>query len=141
MEIKITVRIEAPEIVQALNNLANALKASPFVQSTQQVSAPAIPTATAPALPTIPTTTAPALPAVPTATVPVTSNTPVVPTAQAPQYTLEQIVNAGASLMDAGKINELRTLINTFNVNAVTNLKPEQYGAFATELRKLGAQI
>lgn len=130
MEIKITVRIEAPEIVQALNNLANALKASPFVQSTQQVSAPAIPTATAPALP-----------AIPTATVPVTSNTLVVPTAQAPQYTLAQIVNAGASLMDAGKINELRTLINTFNVNAVTELKPEQYGVFATELRKLGAQI
>ena len=56
-------------------------------------------------------------------------------------YTIDQIMKAGAALMDAGKINELRKLIDSFGVEAVTNLKPEQLGAFATELRKLGAKI
>lgn len=66
---------------------------------------------------------------------------PGVPVAPAPQYTIEQIMKAGAALMDEGKIDELRGLISSFGVEAVTNLKPEQLGAFATELRKLGAKI
>ena len=66
---------------------------------------------------------------------------PSVPVAAAPQYTIEQIMKAGASLMDAGKMSELRALIKSFGVEAVTNLSPEQFGAFATELRKLGAKI
>ena len=66
---------------------------------------------------------------------------PSVPVAPPPQYTIEQLIKAGAALMDAGKMQELRALIKSFNVEAVTNLKPEQFGAFATELRKLGAKI
>ena len=66
---------------------------------------------------------------------------PSVPVAPAPQYTIDQIMKAGAGLMDAGKIDELRKLISSFGVEAVTSLKPEQYGAFATELRGLGAKI
>jgi ABC-type hemin transport system substrate-binding protein len=50
-------------------------------------------------------------------------------------------MKAGAALMDAGKANELIALLQAFGVQAVTLLKPEQLGAFATELRKLGAQI
>lgn len=50
-------------------------------------------------------------------------------------------MTAGAALIDAGKINELMGLLNAFGVQAVTQLKQEQLGAFATELRKLGAQI
>jgi len=50
-------------------------------------------------------------------------------------------MTAGAALIDTGKINELMGLLNNFGVQAVTHLKPEQLGAFATELRKLGAQI
>jgi len=45
------------------------------------------------------------------------------------------------ALIDAGKINELMGLLNAFGVQAVTQLKQDQLGAFATELRKLGAQI
>jgi hypothetical protein len=59
----------------------------------------------------------------------------------APAFTREQIMTAGAALIDAGKINELMGLLNGFGVQAVTHLKQEQLGAFATELRKLGAQI
>ena len=66
---------------------------------------------------------------------------PVVPVAAAPTYNRDQIMTAGAALIDAGKINELMGLLNAFGVQAVTQLKQEQLGAFATELRKLGAQI
>ena len=71
----------------------------------------------------------------------VTTPPPTVPVAQAPTYNRDQIMAAGAALIDAGKINELMGLLNTFGVQAVTMLKAEQLGAFATELRKLGAQI
>lgn len=64
-----------------------------------------------------------------------------VPTSPAPQYTVNQIMTAGAALMDSGKAAELMNLLQTFNVPAVTALKPEQLGAFATALRQLGAQI
>lgn len=50
-------------------------------------------------------------------------------------------MTAGAALIDAGKMNELIGLLGAFGVQAVTQLKQEQLGAFATELRKLGAQI
>lgn len=58
-----------------------------------------------------------------------------------PTYTLDQISRAGASLVDAGKMQQLLELLGRYGVQAVTQLKPEQYGAFATELRGLGAQI
>lgn len=66
---------------------------------------------------------------------------PGVPLAAAPQYTVDQIMAAGATLMDAGKVNELMTLLHSFGVQAVMDLKPEQMGAFATALRELGAKI
>lgn len=66
---------------------------------------------------------------------------PVVPVAAAPTYSRDQIMTAGAALIDAGKINELMGLLNAFGVQAVTQLKQDQLGAFATELRKLGAQL
>ena len=56
-------------------------------------------------------------------------------------YTLEQISNAAAPLMDAGRIQDLFNLLQKFGVQAVTQLKPELYGQFATELRALGAKI
>lgn len=64
-----------------------------------------------------------------------------VPVTTAPQYTVDQIMQAGATLMDAGRVDELVNLLHTFGVQAVTDLKPEQMGAFATALRGLGAKI
>lgn len=66
---------------------------------------------------------------------------PAVPVTAAPAYSRDQIMTAGATLIDAGKMGALQTLLNTFGVQAVTQLKDDQLGAFATELRKLGAQI
>lgn len=48
---------------------------------------------------------------------------------------------AAIPLMDSGKQPELLQLIRSFGVEALPFLQPEQYGAFATALRGLGAQI
>lgn len=77
----------------------------------------------------------------PTSAAPGNTPAPAVPVAEAPTYTLDQISRAGASLVDAGKMQQLLELLGRYGVQAVTQLKPEQYGAFATELRGLGAQI
>ena len=77
----------------------------------------------------------------PTSAVPGNTPAPAVPVTGAPAYTLDQISRAGASLVDAGKMQQLLELLGRYGVQAVTQLKPEQYGAFATELRGLGAQI
>lgn len=66
---------------------------------------------------------------------------PAVPVAEAPAYTLDQISRAGVFLVDAGKMQQLLELLGRYGVQAITQLQPEQYGAFATELRGLGAQI
>lgn len=63
-----------------------------------------------------------------------------VPTS-APAYSLDQLAVASTQLMDAGKRNELLQLLSTFGVAALTSLPQEQYGAFATKLRELGANI
>ena len=77
----------------------------------------------------------------PTSAAPGNTPAPAVPVAGAPTYTLDQISRAGASLVDAGKMQQLLELLGRYGVQAITQLQPEQYGAFATELRALGAQI
>lgn len=143
LEAKIT--IEAPELANAINNLAAALsgaKANPFPAQTAQpvqqapVAKPApvaAPVAQQTAMPVAPAPVAPAAP--------VNYPAPSVPLAQPPKYTVDQIMSAGATLMDAGKVNELMALLHSFGVQAVMDLKPEQLGAFATAMRELGAKI
>lgn len=68
---------------------------------------------------------------------------PKAPVAPAPTYTLEQVCRAGAELIsaDSGKLPQLRELLQKYGIPAVSELKPDQLGSFATELRALGAQI
>ena len=56
-------------------------------------------------------------------------------------YTLDDLTRAAIPLMDSGKQPELLQLIRSFGVEALPSLQPEQYGAFATALRGMGAQI
>lgn len=65
---------------------------------------------------------------------------PAMPTT-APAYTLEMLATAGTSLIDLGKLDQLRALLSKYGVDNLTVLPPEQYGAVATELRALGAKI
>lgn len=163
MEMKITV--EAPDLAASILKLAKAIASGPdpdILTPDEPLPVASYPTAPAPApapAPAAPVSPAPVTPTqtpAPTATPPVAApaptagqtsaapgNTPAptVPVTGAPTYTLDQISRAGASLVDAGKMQQLLELLGRYGVQAVTQLLPEQYGAFATELRALGAQI
>ena len=167
MEMKITV--EAPDLAASILKLAEAIASGPDpallmpdeplpVSAYPATPAPAAaPVSPAPVNPTpgpAPTMAAPVVApgpsptpvtnaptAGPTSAAPGNTPAPAVPVAGAPTYTLDQISRAGASLVDAGKMQQLLELLGRYGVQAVTQLKPEQYGAFATELRGLGAQI
>ncbi len=55
--------------------------------------------------------------------------------------TLEAIVTAGAGLVEKGMMNQVIALLGKYGVQAVNQIQPQQYEAFAAELRTLGAQI
>nr|DAW60584.1 MAG TPA: translation initiation factor-like protein [Caudoviricetes sp.] len=152
---EINVTVNAPELAEALNNLAAALKGAkpePAASKAGKADKPA-PVPPADYMPPADTAPAPATPAPAVTPAPAPAPAPVqapvtpapapapVPVAPAPTYNRDQIMTAGAALIDAGKINELMGLLNSFGVQAVTQLKQDQLGAFATGLRKLGAQI
>lgn len=151
MEMKITV--EAPDLAASILKLAEAIASGPDPSIlTPDEPLPVAPVSPAPVTPTQTPTPAPAAPvAAPspapaptagqTSAAPGNTPAPTVPVAGAPTYTLDQISRAGASLVDAGKMQQLLELLGRYGVQAVTQLQPEQYGAFATELRALGAQI
>ena len=77
-------------------------------------------------------------------TVPVQQNVQtvqtVVPVAEK-TYTLEDLQRASSTLVQAGKIQLLQSLLQEFNSLALTTLPVDQYGAFALRLRELGATI
>ena len=78
--------------------------------------------------------------AVPVQAVPVQQPVQTVPVAEK-TYTLEDLQRASRSLVQAGKIQILKGLLEEFNSPALTSIPLEQYGAFALRLRELGAAI
>lgn len=149
LEMKIKIEADAA-VLKAIDKLTTALEKSAVnISVPQDTPAPVLPVTTPPAsvVPTQPTpapvaTTTPApAPAAPAQTAAPTNPTPAVPVTTAPTYTLDQIAKAGASLVDAGKMEQLLALLAKYGVQAVTQLQPDQYGVFATELRTLGAQL
>lgn len=155
MEMKI--KIEVPDLAAAICKLAAAITPPDINTLTPDeprgipAAAPVAPVAApAPAAPVNPPPAPVAPVAAPVApTAPVPTEQPAAPVAQAPAavpvtaptYTLDQIARAGASLVDAGKMEQLLALLARYGVAAVTQLQPDQFGVFATELRALGAQI
>lgn len=71
---------------------------------------------------------------------PVQETLAAVPTQQA-TYTQEDLSLAATQLVDAGKLQQIQELLTKFGVQALTLLPKEQYGAFAAELRNMGAKI
>lgn len=121
--------------VNSTQPITGASVQNPY-EATPQASA-ALPNA--PAAPPVPA--AAATNAMPAPTFPAASSpAPAIPTA-APTYTLEALARAGAALAQAGKMDEALALLARYGVQTVNQLKPEQYGSFATELRALGAQV
>lgn len=141
MNFTVDVNIKAsPELIEVLRSLVGAPKAAAPVRVAEQVPMPqpapapvAAPTAQVPA-PVAPAPVAPAptpTPAEQPAAVPTTAQT----------YTMEQLAVAATQLVDAGRREELVGLLGRFGVQALTALPKEQYGAFATALRQMGAKI
>lgn len=66
-----------------------------------------------------------------------------VPLSAAPTYSMAQIAKAGADLIsqNPGMLPQVNALLSQYGVRAVTEVKPEDYGAFATALRGMGAKI
>ena len=71
------------------------------------------------------------------ATTPVTNQ---VPTTEV-SYDINQIAVAATGLVDTGRQQDLLNLLAKFGVQVLTQLDKSQFGAFATELRGLGANI
>ncbi|MEW6663038.1 MAG: hypothetical protein ACOY9Y_02260 [Bacillota bacterium] len=120
---EITIRIQAPELANAIQNLAQAL-------GQQLVSAAPVQVDPTPVQVQTPAQT-PAPAPVPVSGVPTTPQT----------YTMEQLAVAATQLVDAGRRAELVSLLASFGVQALTALPKEHYGTFATQLRAMGAKI
>ena len=80
-------------------------------------------------------------------TVPVAATEPVqqeiqasVPTEQV-TYSQEDLALAATQLVDCGKQQVVVDLLARFGVAALTQLPQEQYGAFATALKGMGAKL
>lgn len=58
-----------------------------------------------------------------------------------PHYTMDDLAGAAVPLMESGRQADLLNLLAQFGVESLPALPMEQYGAFATALRGLGAQI
>ena len=161
MEIKVIV--ELPGIPEALNNLANALTNQALKMTAYQTVIPAAPNSNpaeidgsnvsaveqaapapvtepdaevAPAAePAVEEVAAPATPA------PVLPQIPAADPAPMKKYTREEIATAGSALVTQGKMNELLALLQKYGVQSVAQLGEAQYGAFAADLKALGAAL
>ena len=77
---------------------------------------------------------------IPTQTAP-TQQAPAQVQTTAQSYTMDDLTKAAVMLMDSGRQADLLNLLAQFGVEALPALPQEMYGAFATALRGLGAQI
>lgn len=124
-----------PAMPEAVVSPTPVQPAAPVVHYAEAppVYAPPAPVPTAPA----PTVQAPAAPPV---TSTFTTAPGAVPTTET-SYTFDQLAVAATQLVDAGQQPAVVGLLGQFGVQALTQLPKEQYGAFATALRGLGARI
>lgn len=77
----------------------------------------------------------------PPVTEPTTPVTPAVPVAPVKEYTLEEIQVAMQPLMDAGKIDQIITLLQRYGVSSLPEITKDRYGELITDLRALGARL
>ena len=130
-----------PTPVQQIPVPDNGVIAAPFVPPVSSVNAPTpavMPTAPEAAVAPSPVVEPPCAATAPSPAAPAPVPTPA---PAAPSYTMDDIGRAGATLIDAGKMPQLIALLGKFGVQAVTQLKPEQFAPFAEELKSLGAKF
>ena len=72
---------------------------------------------------------------------PVTQTQPAQQAPAARQYTADEIARAGASLLEKGLMPQLIALLGKYNVQSITGLRPDQFPAFAEDLKAMGADL
>lgn len=148
---EINVTIHCPDLVAAAQLLAKCTgTAAPAVPAPVVAPPAPAPQVTAPVQLQHPAAN-PTTPASPTtstgyhskATAPAVPAPATVPLAQAPTFTLAEISKAGADLIGAnpGLLPKVNELLAQYGIQTLDKLKPDQFGAFATALRGLGAKI
>ena len=141
MEVTINIT-ELENLTAAMNSLAAAIAGNGNAVQAQPVQAAVQPAPVQMPVQQAPVQQAPVQQA-PVQQTPVQMPVPVqqaVPTS-APTYTLDDLARAAMSLMDSGRQIDLQQLLARFGVEALPLLPQQQYGAFATALREMGAQI
>lgn len=121
----------APAIQTTASNFAETSTVQTVQTSAQSFTTPVSTMQTTQAIQTAQTVPAAAVPVSPTGAVPV----------NVPSYSMDDLTRAAMTLMDAGKQSDLQALLASFGVESLPQLPPEQYGAFATGMRGMGAKI
>ena len=134
---EITVKVEAEGLEKAINVLAQAISNQSVgdVAATQEQ-----PEQEAPPIAPVKQEVAPVKQETPVKQEAPAQAVPAVPTSN-PGFSMDQLAVAATQLMDAGKRDDIINLLSTFNVQALTGLPKDQYGAFATSLRGMGAKL
>lgn len=66
---------------------------------------------------------------------------PVPTTVQAESFTQEQLAVAMSNAVSAGKMNVISDILQKFNVQALTQINPNDYNKLATMLREAGVKV
>lgn len=138
-DIKVTVA--CPDVLKAVDRIAEMIRNGAACAKSVPAPMPVQPTIAAPTPVPAPVEAAPTPAAAP---VTVTA-APVAaaPVAAAPSYTVAQVAKAGADLMSGNPALQpaLVDLIHRFGAQTVQEIPHDKLGAFATELRQMGAKI
>ena len=165
---EVRVTVEAPDVCAAVRELAAAMVATagaPRAVNTAEKQTPVQQVPTQPAQPTQPTQqfTQPTTQQAPVQATQPPQQAPAQlpqqftqpapntvaqafqqPVQQAPaarQYTSDEIARAGASLLEKGLMPQLIALLGKYNVQSITGLRPDQFPAFAEDLKAMGADL
>ncbi len=138
----IDININAPELVGIIKHLCIALDKAAIKPTSTEVKPEPVPQP----VQTATVTPAPAQPIPQQA--PVQAAAPQAPVQAAPAaapttktYTMDEIAKAAADFMSPATIPQLQALLASFGVNGLPDLPADKLGAFAAELRKMGAKI
>ena len=141
----INVTIKCPDLPLAAAVLAKAILREEYPENNPTVSSQdTVPTAPAPATaPVNPTTAASLVTTTPSPAQTVPTAPASVPTSPAPQITGDMVAKAGADLLaqNPAILGQLNALLQKYGVSCAQELRPDQIGPFATEMRALGARV
>lgn len=142
---EIIIKIESPELTQAINNLANAMGGNNHIPQNVSVPLPepksnSVPIAPMP-VPTVPVQTVPVAPTAPLAVQQPSAPATIQAPTSVPSYSIEQFQTAIAPLLDAGKVSQVQQLVQSFGVSTLMEIPKERYSEFANGLRSIGGVL